>query len=184
MRRRERQDAEFTEFVAARSAQLYRSAYLLTTSSSAAEDLLQTTLAKAYAAWPRVLSAEDPVAYAHGILTKSFISEKRRRSSHELPQADPTTGRQPTTAHADPTDRITLMAALRRLGELDRAVVVLRYWEDHRVAETARLLGLSEAAVKNRSLRALRALRRLLDEPPEPLTTSPATSATTPRRTR
>ena len=59
MRRRERHDTEFTEFVAARSTQLYRSAYLLTASPAAAEDLLQTTLAKVYAVWARVRAADD-----------------------------------------------------------------------------------------------------------------------------
>ena len=58
----------------------------------------------------------------------------------------------------DPTLRLTLMAALRTLAPLDRAVVVLRYWEDRSVAETAAALGVSDAAVKNRSLRALRRL--------------------------
>jgi RNA polymerase sigma factor (sigma-70 family) len=57
------------------------------------------------------------------------------------------------------------MTALAQLGPTDRAVVVLRFWEDLSVAQTARDLGLSEAAVKNRSLRALRALRQLLDTP-------------------
>ena len=81
MRRSRRWDAEFTEFVAARSPQLYRNAYLLTTSPHAAEDLVQTALAKAYAAWWRVRGASDPVAYVHGILIKAFLSERRRRSS-------------------------------------------------------------------------------------------------------
>ena len=117
MRRSTRWDAEFTEFVAARSPQLYRNAYLLTTSPHRAEDLVQTALAKAYAAWWRVRGASDPVAYVHG-----------------------------------------------ELSDLDRAVVVLRYWEDRSVAETAAQLGLSVAAVRNRSLRALRSLRGLLGE--------------------
>ena len=160
-------DAEFAEFVAARSSQLYRSAYLLTTSSHAAEDLLQTALAKSYAAWGRVRSADDPVAYVHGVLIKSFLSERRRRSSTELPVADasliePT---QQSAAAADPTERVALMAALSQLAPLDRAVVVLRFWEDRSVAQTAADLSLSEAAVKNRSLRALRTLRELLAEP-------------------
>ena len=79
MRRSTRDDAEFTEFVAARSDQLYRSAYLLTTSPHAAEDLLQTTLTKVYVGWRRMRAANDPVAYAHGILVKSFLSERRLR---------------------------------------------------------------------------------------------------------
>lgn len=159
MSRSSRHDAEFAEFVAARSPQLYRSAYLLTTSPHAAEDLVQTALARAYAAWWRVRAAHDPVAYVHGVLVKAFLSDRRRRSSGELPLAD--LPERVATA-ADPAERVALMAALAELGPVDRAVVVLRYWEDRSVTQTAADLGLSEAAVKNRSLRALKSLRGLL----------------------
>jgi RNA polymerase sigma-70 factor (sigma-E family) len=174
VRRSARWDAEFSEFVAARSTQLYRSAYLLTMSPHSAEDLVQTALAKAYAAWPRVRSADDPVAYVHGIVLKSFLSERRRRSSSELPVAE--APERPGQHHedADPADRAALLAALARLAPLDRAVVVLRFWEDRSVAQTAVALDLSEAAVKNRSLRSLRALRGLLAD------TSPSTSPADP----
>lgn len=155
-------DAEFAAFMAARSAQLYRSAYLLTTSAEAAEDLVQTALAKAFASWSRVRRADDPVAYVHGILIKSFLSDKRRRSSTELPVAE--VADRPV-AEADPTDRMALVTAMAALSRTDRAVVVLRFWEDRSVAQTARDLGLSESAVKNRSLRALRELRQHLDIP-------------------
>jgi RNA polymerase sigma-70 factor (sigma-E family) len=162
--RSRQRDEEFAEFVSARSPQLYRSAYLLTGSPHAAEDLVQTALAKTYAAWWRVRAAHDPVAYVHGVLIKSFLSERRRRSAGELP-----VGEVPERATDDPaqraTERATLLAALAGLPPLDRAVVVLRFWEDRSVAQTAADLDLSEAAVKNRSLRALRALRGLLAEP-------------------
>ena len=69
-RRDAKLDAEFSEFVAARSPQLYRSAYLLTMSPHSAEDLVQTALAKTYAAWWRVRSAHDPVAYVHEVMGK------------------------------------------------------------------------------------------------------------------
>jgi len=181
VRRRERHDTEFTEFVAARSTQLYRSAYLLTASPVQAEDLLQATLAKVYAAWGRVRAADDPTAYVHGALIKTFLSEKRRRSSTELPMADPTESGPTAPAGApDPTERLVLMAALQQLAPLDRAVVVLRYWDDHSLADTARRLQLTEAAVKNRSLRSLRALRELLADRPDPL---PAGGTTTVHRT-
>jgi RNA polymerase sigma-70 factor (sigma-E family) len=166
VRRRADTDAEFTEFLTARSSQLYRSAYLLTTSPHAAEDLLQTALAKTYAAWGRVRRADDPVAYVHGVLIKAFLSERRKRSSTELPVAEPgLLGRLDRAATPpDPTDRVALMTVLAQLAPLDRAVVVLRFWEDRSVAQTAADLDLSEAAVKNRSLRALRTLRGLLAE--------------------
>jgi RNA polymerase sigma-70 factor (sigma-E family) len=161
VRRPARTDEEFAEFVAARSPQLYRSAYLLTMSPHAAEDLVQTALAKAYAAWWRVRGADDPVAYVHGVLIKSFLSDRRRRSSQELPTAEPPDG---ATTDPDPGERAALLEALAELAPLDRAVVVLRFWEDRSVAQTAADLDLTEAAVKNRSLRALRALRGLLTD--------------------
>lgn len=162
-------DEEFTAFVASASPQLHRKAWLLTTSSSAAEDLLQSALAKAYVHWRRVSAADDPTAYVSGIVLKTFLSERRRRSSTEVAVAelDDT-----TTDSDDPALRLTLLAALRTLAPLDRAVVVLRYWEDRSVEETARTLHLSNAAVKNRSLRALAALRTRLDDVRE-LTTIP-----------
>lgn len=154
-------DEEFTSFVAAASPQLHRKAWLLTTSSTAAEDLLQSALAKAYVAWRRVSAADDPTAYVSGIVLKTFLSERRRRSSTEVAVAsvDDT-----EVSSEDPTLRLTLLAALRTLSPLDRAVVVLRYWEDRSVEETAHALHLSSAAVKNRSLRALAALRTQLDD--------------------
>jgi RNA polymerase sigma-70 factor (sigma-E family) len=178
VRRSAATDADFAEFVTARSSQLYRSAYLLTTSTHAAEDLLQTALAKAYVAWGRVRAADDPVAYVHGVLIKSFLSERRRRSSTEVPVAEAPLDHlsHRPAASADPTERVALMAALSQLAPLDRAVVVLRFWEDRSVAQTAADLDLSEAAVKNRSLRALRTLRGLLAE-------SADTTPSTPRST-
>ena len=161
-------DEEFTAFVASASPQLHRKAWLLTTSSSAAEDLLQSALAKAYVHWRRVSAADDPTAYVSGIVLKTFLSERRRRSSTEVAVAelDDT-----TTDSDDPALRLTLLAALRTLAPLDRAVVVLRYWEDRSVEETASALHLTGAAVKNRSLRALASLRTQLDDSREPILT-------------
>ena len=158
-------DEEFTSFVASASAQLHRKAWLLTTSSSAAEDLLQSALAKAYVHWRRVSASDDPTAYVSGIVLKTFLSDRRRRSSTEVAVAEV---EDTTTVTDDPALRLTLLAALRTLTPLDRAVVVLRYWEDRSVEETAHALHLSSAAVKNRSLRALAALRTQLDDVREP----------------
>ena len=163
-------DEEFSAFVTARADHLYRQAWLLTGSRAAAEDLVQTALTKSYAAWSRVLRADDPVAYVHGVLLKAFLSDRRRRSSGEVPHADPHRPRRRRAERPRPTLRSTGSRWPRagRAGRTDRAVVVLRYWEDRTVAETAALLGLSEAAVKNRSLRALRRLGAdlsVLDDP-------------------
>jgi RNA polymerase sigma-70 factor (sigma-E family) len=165
-------DEEFTAFVASASPQLHRKAWLLTTSSSAAEDLLQSALAKAYVHWRRVSSADDPTAYVSGIVLKTFLSDRRRRSSTEVAVAEVADA---TTTSDDPELRVTLLAALRTLAPLDRAVVVLRYWEDRSVEETARVLHLSSAAVKNRSLRALAVLRTQLADAREPITSPEGT---------
>lgn len=164
MRGSRRDDAEFTEFVSQQSDRLYRSAYLLTTSPHAAEDLLQTTLAKMFAGWRRLRTTDDPVAYSHRILLNAFLSERRLRRSSELPMGELPEHHAAGTAtpSADLADRVTLMAALAELAPLDRAVVVLRYWHDHSVTTTAADLHLTEAAVKNRASRALRRLRDLL----------------------
>ena len=105
-------DEDFTAFVAARSPALYRSAWLLTTSAPAAEDLVQSALAKVYVHWRRVQAADDPVAYVHGIVIKTFLSNRRRRSSGEIP-VDVTPDR--PSNDRDPTERLALMAALRTL---------------------------------------------------------------------
>lgn len=154
-------DDDFTMFVAARSPALYRSAWLLTTSAPAAEDLVQSALAKAYVHWRKVQAADDPAAYVHGIVLKTFLTDRRRRSSGEIPVETTPEG---PSHDRDPTERLALMAALRQLPPLDRAVVVLRYWEDRSVDETARALHLSPAAVKNRALRALARLRLTLTD--------------------
>lgn len=167
MRGSRRVDAEFTEFVAQQSDRLYRSAYLLTTSPHAAEDLLQSTLAKAFAGWRRLRTADDPVAYCHRILMNTFLSERRLRRSGEIPVAElpdaaPRSGQLGDATSAEVADRVALMAALAELSPLDRAVVVERYWHDRSVAATAADLRLTESAVKNRTGRALRRLRDLL----------------------
>ena len=164
MRGTRRDDAEFTDFVSQYSDRLYRSAYLLTTSPHAAEDLLQTTLAKAFAGWRRLRTTDDPVAYTHRVLLNAFLSERRLRRSGELPVGELPADRAAasTTASYDVADRVTLMTALAELAPLDRAVVVLRFWHDLSVATTAADLNLTESAVKNRTSRALLRLRELL----------------------
>lgn len=187
MRGARRDDAEFTEFVTLHSDRLYRSAYLLTASPHAAEDLLQTTLAKAFAGWRRLRTTDDPVAYTHRILLNAFLSERRLRRSGELPVEDVAGRAADALASPDPSgpagvaDRVTLTAALARLPALDRAVVVLRFWLDLSVATTAADLHLTESAVKNRTARALRALRELLaDDPDDPADPSAAPPAAQP----
>ncbi|MGR6997200.1 sigma factor [Yinghuangia aomiensis] len=117
-----------------------RMACLLTGDWHLAEDLVQETLAKVYVSWKRVSAANSPNAYADAILMRTFLSYRRKRSAGETP-----TGRVPETAHDadDPGLRLTLLDGLAQLSDRDRAVLVLRYWEDRSVEDAALALRLT-----------------------------------------
>lgn len=154
---RRARDERFREFADGRTGHLFRSACLLTSGDTHfAEDLVQETLGRMYALWGRVGRIDNPAAYAQTVLVRAFLAHQRRRSSGERPY-----GELPETAVAagDPTLRLSLLQALSRLPAKDRAVVVLRYWEDRSVQETADALNVSSAAVRTRSSRALAKLR-------------------------
>ncbi|WP_367321079.1 SigE family RNA polymerase sigma factor [Streptomyces sp. HUAS ZL42] len=154
---------EYAEFAAARAGHLYRSACLLTAGDThLAEDLVQETLGRLYVRWGRVSRVGNPAAYAQTVLTRTFLAHLRRRSSTER-----ATDVLPEVAHAGDGDmplRLTLLEALGRLPAKDRAVVVLRYWEDRSIEETADAMNASSAAVRTRCVRALGRLRELLGE--------------------
>ncbi|AWT45193.1 MULTISPECIES: SigE family RNA polymerase sigma factor [Streptomyces] len=153
---------EYAEFAAARAGHLYRSACLLTAGDThLAEDLVQETLGRLYVRWSRVSRADNPAAYAQTTLTRTFLAHKRlRRSTERSTDVLPETA----AAASDASLRLTLLQALGRLPVKDRAVVVLRYWEDRSVQETAAALNFSSAAVRTRCVRALARLRQLLGE--------------------
>lgn len=142
----------FDEFVAARSGALLRTAYLLTRDHALAEDLLQTALTKAWFSWGRIDGNHE--SYVRKILVNTYSSWWRRKwngehATDELPEAAA------TDQHAD-TD---LWTALGRLPRRQRAVVVLRYFDDLTEAETARLLGCSVGTVKSQTAKAFAKLR-------------------------
>ena len=152
---------DFPVFVAAQGAQLYRTACLLTGGDThLAEDLVQETLGRVYAKWGQRRRIENPAGYAQTTLVNTFISMRRRKSNSERPAEH--LRDTPVDDAGDVELRLTLLDALRRLTELDRAVLVLRFWEDRSVQETAAALKLSSGAVRSRCLRALARLRELL----------------------
>ena len=151
---------DFQSFVVSRGAHLYRTACLLTGGDThLAEDLVQETLGRVYAKWGRRQRIDNPSGYAQTTLVNAFISMRRRKSAAERPTEDvvdvPGSG-------ADVELRLILLDALRELSGVDRAVLVLRYWEDRSVEETATALNLSARAVRSRSSRALARVRESL----------------------
>ena len=147
---------DFDEFVAARSTRLLRTAYLLTHDHALAEDLLQAALARAWFAWGRIDGNPEP--YVRRILVNTYASWWRRRwngevATEELPESDGHDGSGALDTGHD------LWAAMERLPRRQRAVVVLRYFEDLTEVETARLLGCSVGTVKSQLSAALSRLR-------------------------
>ena len=154
-------DEQFTEFVHASWPALYRTAYLLLGDHAEAEDLVQSALAKTYASWHRVRDLNAATGYARTTLVNTASSWFRRRSwRNERPSAS-----LPDRAHEhDPTDRTLLVGALAQLPPRQRAAIVLRYYEDLSVAQTAMALGCSEGTVKSQTSDALTRLRALLGD--------------------
>jgi len=149
--------ASFAESVAARGQALQRTAYLLTSDWALAEDLLQTSLARAYPRWGGI-AGDDPEAYVRKILVNTWSSWWRRRWRGEVP-----TERLPEHAAADAfatsDRRSALSAALDRLPKRQRAIVVLRYHEDMSEAQVAHALGVSVGTVKSQASRERAKLR-------------------------
>ncbi|MEH0973583.1 SigE family RNA polymerase sigma factor [Micromonospora sp. CPCC 205546] len=152
-------EEEFRDFVAARSSALLRTAYLLSGDWATAEDLLQTALTKTYLAWRRLGGIEAIEPYARRVMINTSTSWWRRRWHGERP-----TEVLPERAGVDEIeqqlDRDLLWRHLSALPSRQRAVLVLRFYEDMSEAQTAALLGISPGTVKSQTSRALGTLRR------------------------
>jgi RNA polymerase sigma-70 factor (sigma-E family) len=151
------QEKAFTTFVSARSRHLLQTAYLLTGDRHRAEDLLQTALTRAYLRWDRIVS-EDPEGYVRRTLANAHIDWWRRKPWREEPTADLPDLPGPDQATAYDV-REAVLQALAGLSRRQRAVVVLRYYEDLSEAEIAHVLGCSAGTVKSAASRAMAKLR-------------------------
>ena len=147
---------DFAAFVAARTPALLRTAYLLTGDWAAGEDLLQTTLEQCWRRWNRLGAHPEP--YVRQAMLRTFLSWRRRRWTGETP-----TEQLPEVAAADATseydEREQLWRALQRLPRGQRAVIVLRYFDDLSEQETAAVLGIAVGTVKSQASKALSTLR-------------------------
>ena len=157
-------DAEFSAWMTARQPALLRTAYLLTHDHHSAEDLVSTTLAKVYLHWDKVHQRELVDAYARRILVNEHNSlwrrawKKREVTSDELPER---TGQRDRYDEGRSDELWDFVAALPRK---QRAVIVLRYYEQLSEAEIADVLGISPGTVKSQASRALATLRKLAPE--------------------
>jgi len=164
---------DFREFVVQRSPTLSRIAYLLTADHHLAEDLLQSALAKTYPHWRRIRDG-DPDQYVRKAMYHQHISWWRRRRPVERLEPDPR-----DQAGPDPTDatalRLVLAAALRGLTRRQRAVLVLRFYEDLTEAQVAEVLGCTIGTVKRHGHDGLRRLRAIA---PDLIESTPERSVT------
>jgi RNA polymerase sigma-70 factor (sigma-E family) len=148
-------EASFDEYVAARYPALVRTAYLLTGNHHDAEDLVQTTLVKLVGRWRRI--ADQPDGYVRKAMVNEHVSRWRRHRGREVVVERP-----PEVADGrggDVDDALSLQAALAGLAPRQRAVLVLRYFEDLTERETADLLGISVGTVKSQARDGLARLR-------------------------
>jgi RNA polymerase sigma-70 factor (sigma-E family) len=153
----------FEEYVRARNAALSRVAYLLTGDHHLAEDLVQQALLRVVGQWSRIVASGDPDPYVRRVLYHLHISWWRRRRP---------TGPMPEDAVArsspDPSDAVVTSIAVRRalarLGPRQRAVLILRYFEDLSESQTAQVLGVSVGTVKSQARDGLARLRTLAPE--------------------
>ena len=161
----------FDAFVTARATALAHTAYLLTGDHHLAEDLVQTTLFKAAKAWHRIHG--DPEPYVRRIMYHQNISTWRSRRHVREVALGPT--HDPAARESDADLRITLRQALATLTPKQRAVVVLRFYDDQTEVQTAATLGISPGTVKSTTRQALARLRTAAPHLEELLTTGRAT---------
>jgi RNA polymerase sigma-70 factor (sigma-E family) len=154
--------ADFESWMTARQHRLLRTAYLLTGDVHAAEDLTQTTLAKVYLAWDRVSAAQSVDAYARRILVNEHTSTWRRLWRHREVVSDLSAHDVGVPAAEYDGVSAALWEVVTSLPERQRAVVVLRYYEQLSVNETAEALAVSVGTIKSQSSRALDTLRQRL----------------------
>jgi RNA polymerase sigma-70 factor (sigma-E family) len=156
------EEADFRSYAASRMRDLRRTAFLLCGDWHHADDVAQTVLTKLYTNWSKVQQRERVDAYARTMLVRATFARGRRLSwrrevsSGELPEA--------AVVDRPPEDRMVLVDALAKVPPRQRAVLVLRFWEDLDVTDTARTLGCSEGTVKSQTARGLATLRNLLPD--------------------
>ncbi|KRB80263.1 hypothetical protein ASE01_01870 [Nocardioides sp. Root190] len=161
-----RDEEEFVAFAQGARARLRRTAYLMCGDWERASDHVQEALIRVYVAWPRLERAGREHAYARRAVVSVVLDHARRRSSSEVVREADAERPAPGDFAELVTARAALMEALADLPPRQRACVVLRYFEDLSVADTAAALGCSQGTVKSQTARALDTLRSTFDHSP------------------
>jgi RNA polymerase sigma-70 factor (sigma-E family) len=157
---------DFEDFVRNSSRALHRSAYLLTGDKYAAEDLVQSALARTHRAWARIEDPANAEAYTRKVMYHLQVSWWRRNRVPESVTED-TVEPRPDGGPGEATgvaNRMTIHGALQKLSPKQRQVLIYRYFEDRTEVETAELLGISVGTVKSQTAKALEKLRAVAPE--------------------
>jgi RNA polymerase sigma-70 factor (sigma-E family) len=158
---RRRDEAAFRSFVEERQTMLRRRAYLLCGNWADGDELVQEALARVYVAWPRIGTGAE-TAYTRRAMMNLYLNDQRKRRREVLTDEAP----EPATTDHDRELAMTLTELLRDLPEKQRAVLVLRFWEDLTVPQIAECTGVAEGTIKSQISRGLAVLRDRLAEPP------------------
>ncbi|HET7014053.1 MAG TPA: SigE family RNA polymerase sigma factor [Streptosporangiaceae bacterium] len=159
---------DFARFVDMRQRSLLRSAWLLTGDWALAEDLVQAALARTWLRWERITRRDDPEIYVRRVLVSTWINWSRRKWRGERTGMDLPDGPAPGDLEDQAIARVAVRGALGSLTSRQRAVIVLRVFDDLTEAQTARVLGCAVGTVKSTMSQALARLRedsRLADLP-------------------
>jgi RNA polymerase sigma-70 factor (sigma-E family) len=159
-------DDEYTEYISARMMSLRRTAYLLCQDWHRADDLVQAAITKLYVHWSRARAADHIDAYARTVLVHEFIGERRSAWARRVRLDGQVTSAGAGLADYDAL--LDLRAALAAVPPRQRATLVLRFYCDLNVEQTAQVLSCSPGTVKSQTVKGLAALRRALNPAPDP----------------
>ncbi len=149
----------FTAFVAGHQRRLQRTAFLLTGDWQLAEDLVQTALAKAWVRWAGITRTEQPEMYVRRVIVTTYISWRRRRWRGEVATAELPDHGEPADLQAEAASRLLARKLLAALPARQRAVLVLRFFDDLTETEVAAMMGCAVGTVKSQTAKALARLR-------------------------
>jgi RNA polymerase sigma-70 factor (sigma-E family) len=155
---------DFRSFVAARSPALLWFAHVLTGDRGAAEDVVQTALAKTALGWSRVRRKDNPEGYVRRAIVNTHLNAMRRRPWREQPREYIHEDAEVRGPERELDDRDAMWKALAELPPRQRAVLVLRYYEDLSESDIADVLGCSRGTVKSQAAKGLMHLRRIVQK--------------------